>query len=430
VKEIELLNAPTVQERLKNLNKIVLSGIPVPEPAGEVNNHVHTFYSFSPYSPTLAAYKAYQAGLEAVGSIDHDSIAAAREMRSACSILGIASTAGCELRVNFSGTSVEGRTLNNPDLPNIGYIVFQGVPEHSIDQLDAFLRPIQEARNLRNRQMVLELNRQIEPFNIDKIDYMDDVYNQSMASEGGSITERHIIFALCRKMEAAFGRGKNLMSFLTEKLDINLPEKIQTRLKDSENPHYIYDLLGILKSTFTETFFISPTEEECIPVSKAVDFVNRVGGIPAYAYLGDVTESPTGDKKAQEFEDDYLEELLEELKDLGFKAVTYMPPRNTREQLSRVQKLCAGYDLMEISGVDINSSRQSFNCPEIQDPQFRHLFKNTWALIAHERLSELSPSLGLFSPDNPFRMKGLLKRIELYSGMGRAVSGVQDGERS
>ncbi len=45
----------------------------------EVNNHVHTTYSFSPYEPSAAAYAAWKAGLGIVGSIDHDSIGAARE---------------------------------------------------------------------------------------------------------------------------------------------------------------------------------------------------------------------------------------------------------------------------------------------------------------------------------------------------------------
>ncbi|MFP4444508.1 MAG: PHP domain-containing protein, partial [Spirochaetia bacterium] len=245
-------------------------------------------------------------------------------------------------------------------------------------------------------------------------------------ASGGSLTERHILFALCEKITAAYGKGTELTAFVTGKLGITLPDQIQERLAEPENPHYLYDLLGILKSTFTSKFFIPPDTEECIGVSEAVDFANMIGAIPAYAYLGDVTESPTGDKKAQKFEDDYLEELFLELENLCFRAVTYMPPRNTRDQLKRVQELCARHSLMEISGVDINSSRQSFNCPEILDPQFEHLFENTWALIAHERLNEASPSLGLFSAKSPFRSMELTERIGLYAKMGKPLSGIEE----
>jgi len=134
-----------------------------------------------------------------------------------------------------------------------------------------------------------------------------------------------------------------------------------------------------------------------------------------------VGESPTGDKKTEKFEDDYIEELFEELSRLHYRAVTYMPPRNTVEQLRRVQQLCTEWGFMEISGVDINSSRQSFNCPEILRDEFRHLTDTTWALIAHEQLSSLNTRFGLFSPDNPLAGAALQQRIAVYARVGREL---------
>lgn len=96
-----------------------------------------------------------------------------------------------------------------------------------------------------------------------------------------------------------------------------------------------------------------------------------------------------------------------------------MPPRNTLDQLLRLQKLCTDNDLVEISGVDINSSRQSFNCPEIQRPEFHHLIDATWALIAHEKLATHDPKLALFSPKNPFAHLGIKRKLEKYSAIGK-----------
>ena len=46
------LNAPTKEERLANL-KEVLKDTPFPPMVPQyINNHIHTTYSFSPYSPT------------------------------------------------------------------------------------------------------------------------------------------------------------------------------------------------------------------------------------------------------------------------------------------------------------------------------------------------------------------------------------------
>ena len=37
----------------------------------ESNNHIHTCFSFSPYTPTHAALLARRAGLKVVGSVDY-----------------------------------------------------------------------------------------------------------------------------------------------------------------------------------------------------------------------------------------------------------------------------------------------------------------------------------------------------------------------
>ncbi len=421
---IEELEAPTRQERIAALRRIVekkkygLGNFPKSE---EVNNHVHTHYSFSPYYPAHAAFQAAAAGLQAVGSVDHDSIGAARETEEAAALLGIGSTAGYELRVNFSGTAVEGRRLNNPDSENIGYIVIHGVPRTVIGRVEEFLRPINDARNARNRKQVERLNQILGEYEIEPLRFDAEVAPLSLVREGGSITERHILYALALRLIELFGKGEKLLETLRYRFGIDPPARVEKHLSDAENPHYAYDLLGVMKSTFLPSFFIQPNEEEAISVSYAVDFANEIGAIPAYAYLGDVGESPTGDKKAQRFEDAFLEELIPEVARIGFKSVTYMPPRNSKEQLLRVQRLAAEAGLMEISGVDINSSRQSFNCPEVMEPTFRHLNETTWALIAHEKLAAEDPRYGFFTPENPLSELSLNERMERYARLGRRM---------
>ena len=84
-------------------------------------------------------------------------------------------------------------------------------------------------------------------------------------------------------------------------------------------------------------------------------------------------DSVTGDKRAPKFEDDYLDELIDYVAKLGFRAVTYMPSRNTKAQLTRLRALCDKYGLFQISGEDINSPRQSFVCEAQRDPDFANL---------------------------------------------------------
>jgi len=160
------LNAPVARDRLAALHQLSLRGgsrgYPPPAPTysadsaptysadsaptysadsaptysadsgGEVNCHVHTIYSFSPYSPSAAAARARASGLAAVGIMDHDSIAGAGEMREAGRVLGIATTAGVELRVSAAGTLLEGRKINNPDSTGVFYMMIHGVPARSV----------------------------------------------------------------------------------------------------------------------------------------------------------------------------------------------------------------------------------------------------------------------------------------------------------
>lgn len=387
----------------------------------EVNCHVHTRYSFSPYYPAMAAWKAIDARLLAVGIIDHDSVSGCAEMLDAAASLGIAATAGFELRVSFAGSRVAGRKLNNPDSEDIGYIAIHGLPRCAFAEAKAMLAPIFAARNARNRRMVARINELIAPLGVPALDFDRDVAGISQAAEQGSITERHLLYALCLRLNAHTGGGAALLAFLTGQLGVALPAKMAALITDPANPHAMYDLLGVLKSSFLDRVFIQPGVDEIMPAADAVAFGNRVGAIPVYAYLGDVGESPTGDKKAECFEDAFLDTLFEELVRLGFKGVTYMPPRNTKAQLARVQQLCTRHGLMEISGVDINSSRQAFTCPIILDPQFRHLIDATWALFAHERLANHDPKLSLFAAGNPLAGRSLAERIAAYAAIGKRI---------
>lgn len=387
----------------------------------DVNNHVHTKYSFSPYSPAAVAYHARKNGLRVVGSVDHDSLAAAGEMKQAAEIAGIGSTVGVEIRVSFEDTPFKSRRLNNPDTPGNAYIVFHGVPRPSWNKIQTWLRPVHQAREKRNRRMVEGINQELGSF-LGIFDYDTDIVPLSWSAKGGSVTERHLLYAVSLRILTLETEPAHLLHLVGRILNNSLELSIQEKLLDTQNPHRPYDLLGVLKAEFLSRVFIQPDSVECPPVQEATALAQKTGSIPAYAYLGDVTSSPTGDKKAQHFEDAYLEELFQYLPEVGFQAVTYMPPRNTLEQLKRVQSLATRWGLLEISGVDINSSRQSFSCPEILRPEFRHLIDTTWSLVGQEELSKENPYRGIFGSESPFSSSSLQERIAQYARVGKTTA--------
>jgi hypothetical protein len=415
------------EERLTALRALIKKEIvyELPECTDEVNNHIHTIYSFSPYSPSMAALLARDSGLAAAGSVDHDSVGAAREMLAAAAIMGIGGCVGFELRVSFKKDAggkpgpFASRKINNPDSEGLAYMTIQGIPSPAFSDAAEFLRPIRERRLTRTKAMTVLANALLHEAKLDEIDFQRDVCDKSKFAQGGTITERHLLAAFAEKLILKYDKGGDLAEALKVKMGMDLPPRLAALLLDSGNPHYLYDLLGILKTEILPRIFIQPDEKECIPVKVATAFADISGAIPAYAYLGDVGESPTGDKKAEKFEDDFLDELFAELSRMGFRAVTYMPPRNSQKQLERIRRLCKEWNFMEISGVDINSSRQSFNCPEILREENRHLLDATWALIAHERLASVDARYGLLSDRNPLSCEDIHKLIAYYAEIGK-----------
>jgi hypothetical protein len=210
-----------------------------------------------------------------------------------------------------------------------------------------------------------------------------------------------------------------MLKFLKDKFTLEINGKNRACLLDPDNPYYAYDLLGCFKSSFNDRIFIQPDDAECPKVETATAFARSINAVPSYAYLGDITESVTGDKKAEKFEDDYLDQFVPRLKGFGFQGITYMPPRNTREQLRRLHEWCVKAGFIEICGVDINSPRQVFQCPEIRRPEFSLLLDTTWALAGHERLSAVDAKRGLFNPVDPLADKPLSERIAAFAKIGK-----------
>lgn len=413
------LNAAKREDRLSALKELIAfenaNGLDPVKRENDSNNHIHTIYSFSPYSPTAAAYMAYTAGLTSCGIMDHDSLSGAEEFTQACKFLGMGYTCGVEVRAKFNRR--HWGKINHPDQEDCVYMAAHGVPAQNVAAFNAYLEKYRARRVERDRKMTELINGKFGKFGFN-IDFEKDVYDASQAAEGGSITERHLMNALAKKLEERFGRTEALIEFLTRDLELGVGEKQKAFLTDSENPHFNYDLLGVLKAD-TKFFYIDAEDE----MPDVVEFVNTAvsfGAIPAYAYLGDVGDSVTGDKRAQKFEDDFLDELIDEVRSVGIRAVAYMPTRNTEAQLDRLRALCAAKGLFEISGEDINSPRQKFECKALANPRYANLIDSTWALIGHERACQKGVENGMFAAKAEGEYPDLQDRIQAFAKIGRA----------
>lgn len=349
-----------------------------------INNHIHTCHSFSPYTPAQAVYTAYQSGLATAGIVDHDTTAGAREFLEAGARIGMPVTVGAECRVDFSDTVLKGRRLNNPDQVSVAYVVMHGIPHSNLEKVDAFLAPYRAARNVRNREMIENINRLTASYGM-MLDFERDVLPLSVTA----VTERHLLFALTKKLTGKYRAPSDVVACMKDVMGIPVSAKNEANILagDKTPAFYEYDILGVLKSDLVEKIYV-PATAELPSVGEYTDMVHRYGGIAAYAYLGDVGNSVTGDKKTQKFEDDYLEDVFDVIQSYGFDAVTFMPTRNTEAQLDRVMALCKERGFFQISGEDINSPRQKFVCPAYENPKFAHLVEAAHTLIRYENLAD------------------------------------------
>jgi len=164
--------------------------------------------------------------------------------------------------------------------------------------------------------------------------------------------------------------------------------------------------------------YIDATDELC-SIDQFVELGKKINAVACYAYLGDVTDSVTGDKAAQAFEDSYLDELFNFLDKKDINAVTYMPARNTPEQVARLKKLCVEHNKFQISGEDINSPRQDFICYAMENPEFSNLIDSTWALIAHERESQKDADETFFADSIIKRFPKVEDRVAYFKSLIR-----------
>ena len=407
-------------ETLRRLMSLVRHGLlPAVPRTGACNNHVHSTYSFSPYTPSQIAWKAYEAGLSVCGIVDHDTVAGVGEFVEACKIVGVVPTVGFELRVRFDGTPLEGLRFNNPDQTSVAYFPVHGVPLSALEQITDLLQPVRAARLERNRKMTGQLDAMLSPAGLG-LDFERDVIPVSRWEEGGTITERHLLFAAGQKLIARCGRGPGLVTFLRESMNLPVSGAALAWLSDPENPYYDFDLTNLLKGHLSPRMYLPAEEAELPGIRETIRTLTNLGCIPTYTYLGDVRgASVTGDKRAQAFEDDILETLLQTLHSYGLRAVSSAPTRNAPDQVARLEALCKKYELLEVLGEDINQPRQPFVNTNLRPEQQARFHLAAWALAGHEAAVNADSDAGLFSAVAVAGTPELTRRISDYAAMGQ-----------
>lgn len=412
---MKMLSAKRAKKRLKGiklLKKAEAKDVSlIPETVeGKGNLSLHTFFSFSPYSPSQAAYTAYKSGLEFAGVTDHDTLSGAFEFVSACKLLGMESTVGLQLRARFYEN--EGRWLNSFYEKDVGFVCIRGIPAGEITAMNKELALTRAARVARDEKMVEKFNSRLKKYGI-SISFAKDVKPLSRYSRGGTITERHILFAFAQKLKEKFSTAEAILDFIKNTLKIQVEEEFTVALSDAKNPYYAYDLVNCLKHEIR--FFYVPDED--LPAAKSlVEFAHRHGALATYAYVGSTKRIYEGEETVIELESGYMEELMKDLADTGFDAVEYSPFTVDGDTAARLTLLAAENGMFTLPASDVNSPRHRLisygSLPE-------ELALNSRAVIGHEKSASYDISDGINTEKSKEKNPDLKTRLRLYAEIGR-----------
>jgi hypothetical protein len=409
------LNARRVEQRLSHLREFVRNdteGVASTQQDERVLCSLPTFYSLGAHSPSYVAYEARKAGLGAVGTIDELSIAAGDELYEACKILGLGSTFGFRLQVHFDHSPLKELLPSEPDGSTLAQIELYGVPFTARDHVQQFLRPIQDARNARQRKQLGRLNKALSHARLGSIDFDSEVL--SLSASGGTVTDSHLMLALAKRVLKRNRSDDELGRFLRDSLKLAMDSEQFQRVTAAAGQRRAYVLAELLRERFLDEIRLAPNRSECVSAADAVSFALEVGAIPCFQLLF-LPEEEVG-----------LRRLLEGLSGAGFAAISLDPSFVADGQMERLHALSREQELLELPAAPPASHEIELSAAELTrgsragsgEAAFGEA---SWAIVAHQQLESCNPRLGLLAAGNPFYDRALPDRAGKYAELGRQI---------
>ena len=387
-------NGKSPSSRLAALRKLK-ANLPESEKKSDaVNIQTHTIYSFSPYTPSMAAYMAYKFDLRVAGILDNYTVAGAKEFIEACRILNLTSSVGVELRANFG----EGET------PYSNVALF-GIAQKYFAPLKKALVPYRDTRKENVESTLNAVNKKVVSYGI-SIDFKKDV--KPLVQE--VLLSKYVYFDLAKKIIEKFGEGEKSCSFLIEALKMELTETEIGLLCDVTNPYYVYDMANIISDNYTvfHTFKNYPLPEEIVKIG------HDVGAICSYEYVIKRGKGKMSDEERIEFN----HRLIKRLKNIGFDAISFDPSKFSSAVLSDFKKLIKENDLLPINLTRVEFPRRRFDCTCADKELKKDMTDAVYAIVGSEICENNKATQGFISPED-VSVTSFADKIKLFSKIGR-----------
>jgi len=352
--QLDSFSSAERKQALMSLCKKVAAGeITLPEVSRNVNMHCHTFFSYNTYgySPSKFAWLARKAGLAAAQVVDFDVLDAVEEFLDAAKMLNLKGCGGMETRVFVP--EFADKVINSPGEPGISYHMGVGFPGSNVpEDKRKFLLGLKETAQQRNRDLIVRVNKYLEPLSLD---YQQDVLPLTPSNNP---TERHICLAYARKAQEIFDNEEALADFWSEKLGTDAPaascEARAGGLPEGRN------LLNTIRARTMKrggVGYMQPDKGSFPTMADMNRFILAAGAIPTMTWLDGTSD---GEKA--------IEELLQIAMSTGAAALNVIPDRNYTpgspdvklQNLYHVVELAEKLHLPLVAGTEMNSPGQKF----------------------------------------------------------------------
>ncbi len=385
---------------LKELKKREeIDSLLIPNPLlKEVNLSIHSNLSFSPYSPTLAAYMAYKNGVKIAAVCDYGTEKGCSEFNNACNILKIQSVNGFEVTL---------KRKNGEE----ALCSFYSLSQAALDQFKPLLVQFRNACRLRAKKICEKINDKLSVYSL-TIDFEKEVAKKINEKAGETLTVKHLFMEAGSKLIKKYGKGKPLANFLRETLCFDIDEGVFNLLCDANNPFYEYDLISALRHNYSEAdASLTPPS-----FSDYLKIADECGAIVAYQYNApdNWLKNQTESQKTKE----HFIQLIKQAKSEGFNAIS-VSAKNLNEDLTEeFISLIEKEEMLAVFTVKTEYPRSHFESSAPARSR-EYLEKCAFAMIGNLQSVLEDVNAGLFLQKSVESCPNFNDRLNLFAQIGR-----------
>ena len=361
---------------LKSLKSELLEVSVSEENCDSINYVFRTVYSCFDRTASLAVYSTQKFGMPLTAVVDYASLSSAKELIKAEKITGGIFYCGAEVAVK----DADGKRV---------VLSAVGVPHQNLKNFNDDLASYRSKRLAFSNALREKLNARFKKYSI--------TLPYAFWSLFGAIkttSTEDLYISLASKIIEKFNSASDIVKFLTEELNVEVPESEKIKLEDISSPHFVFDLAFILHNGFK----VKHPKEDLHPAEDFVSLCHKYGAISSATYKG-------GD----------LNEFITFIKDLKINSATAEFNANDQEFMQRFYDICIENDILPIIRILVDHPRKALD-NKFQNPELGAKYQDTTlAIVGHEISASINPADGMFSPSTVAKFPTIKERIDLFS---------------